>query len=160
MKEYVKLDSLDKRILTAIQKDGTLTVQQVADIVGLSTTPCWRRIKHLEDAGVIDRRVAILNPYAIGLKGTVFVFVRTDQHDASWVERFTSAISEIPEILECHRLTGNIDYLLKCVVRDVDHYDDVYKRLIARVPSLIEMSASFSMERLKEVTAIDCSTAL
>lgn len=142
-----------------LQQDATLTVQQIGDSVGLSATPCWRRIKALEAAGVIDRRVAILNPAALGLHGTAFVFVRTNQHEAGWLERFSRAILELPEIVECHRLSGNIDYLLKCIVRDIEHYDDVYKRLIARVPGLVDVSASFSMERMKQVTQLDVTTA-
>lgn len=142
-----------------IQEDATLTVQEIGDHVGLSATPCWRRIKGLEAAGVIDRRVAILNPGALGLAGTVFVFIRTSQHDAGWLEGFARAIADLPEIVECHRLSGNIDYFLKCVVRDIEHYDDVYKRLIARVPGLVDVSASFSMERMKQVTKLDVTTA-
>jgi len=159
MKTPVKLDPIDERILGLLQQDATLTVQEIGDGVGLSATPCWRRIKGLEAAGVIDRRVAILNPAALGLFGTAYVFVRTNQHEAGWLERFSSAVQEIPEIVECHRLSGNIDYLLKCIVRDIEHYDDVYKRLIARVPALVDVSASFSMERMKQVTKLDVTTA-
>jgi Lrp/AsnC family transcriptional regulator len=150
---------MDQRILGILQDDATLTVQQIGDRVGLSATPCWRRIKILEAAGVIDRRVAILDPVAIGLKAVVLVFVRTNRHEPGWLVEFAAAIEAIPEIVECHRLTGEIDYMLKCVVRDIDHYDEVYKRLIARVPGLADVSAAFSMERLKQVTKVDVTTA-
>lgn len=159
MVNFIKLDSIDERILGIIQDDATLTVQEIGDRVGLSATPCWRRIKLMEAAGVIDRRVAILNPAAVGLKGVVLVFVRTNRHEPGWLEAFAEAIEDMPEIVECHRLTGDIDYMLKCVVRDIDHYDEVYKRLIARAPGLADVSAAFSMERLKQVTRIDVTTA-
>lgn len=155
----MKWDSIDERILGIIQEDATLTVQQIGDRVGLSATPCWRRIKLLEAAGIIDRRVAILNAAAVGLKAVVLVFVRTNRHEPGWLEAFAAAIEDMPEIVECHRLTGEIDYMLKCVVRDIDHYDEVYKRLIARAPGLADVSAAFSMERLKQVTRIDVTTA-
>jgi Lrp/AsnC family transcriptional regulator, cysteine-sensing transcriptional activator len=159
MRSTSKLDPLDERILELLQADATLSAQEIGERVGLSATPCWRRIKNLEAAGVIDRRVAILNRGSIGLGATVFVFIRINLHEAGWLESFGRAIGEIPEIVECHRLAGTIDYLLKCVLRDIDHYDEVYKRLIQRVPGLVDISASFSMERLKEVTQIDCATA-
>ncbi len=159
MRPIVKLDPIDERILGLLQEDATLTVQDVGDRVGLSASPCWRRIKNLEAAGVIDRRVTIINASAIGLTGTVFIFVRTNKHDADWLERFVTAVDELPEIVECHRLSGNIDYLLKCVVRDIDHYDAVYKSFIKRVPGLVDVSASISMERLKQVTKLAVTTA-
>jgi Lrp/AsnC family transcriptional regulator len=159
MPDQIKLDSIDERILGILQQDATLTVQQIGDRVGLSATPCWRRIKLLEAAGVIDRRVAILDAAAVGLKAVVLVFVRTNRHEPGWLEAFAAAIEDMPEIVECHRLTGDIDYMLKCIVRDIDHYDEVYKRLIARAPGLADVSAAFSMERLKQVTRIDVTTA-
>ncbi len=159
MAEAMKLDTIDERILGFLQEDATLTVQDIGDRVGLSATPCWRRIKLLEAAGIIDRRVAILNAAAVGLKAVVLVFVRTNRHEADWLEGFAAAIEGIPEIVECHRLTGDIDYMLKCVVRDIDHYDEVYKRLIASAPGLADVSAAFSMERLKQVTKVDVTTA-
>ncbi|HEY1878598.1 MAG TPA: Lrp/AsnC family transcriptional regulator [Caulobacteraceae bacterium] len=159
MPDQIKLDSIDERILGILQQDATLTVQQIGDRVGLSATPCWRRIKLLEAAGVIDRRVAILDAAAVGLKAVVLVFVRTNRHEPGWLEAFAAAIEDMPEIVECHRLTGHIDYMLKCIVRDIDHYDEVYKRLIARAPGLADVSAAFSMERLKQVTRIDVTTA-
>lgn len=159
MNNPVNLDAIDERILAVMQEDASLSVQDVADRVGLSSTPCWRRIKHLESKGVIERRVAIVNAAAVGLPGTTFVFVRTSRHDAEWLENFASAIAAIPEIVECHRLSGNVDYLLKCVVKNIEHYDRVYRRLIGRVENLTDVSSSFSMERLKQVTKLDVSTA-
>lgn len=159
MTDKMKLDPIDARILSILQVDATVSVQELGERVGLSSTPCWRRIKALEASGVIDRRVAVLNPAAIGLEGVVFIFVRTSQHDALWLERFAAAIEAVPEIVECHRLSGDIDYLLKARVRDIAHYDDVYKRLIRHAPGLSDVSAAFSMERLKEATAVDVATA-
>lgn len=159
MRKTVELDALDERILGIVQEDASLTVQEIGERVGLSTTPCWRRIKQLEAQGVITKRVAIIDPATIGLGGVVFIFIRTAQHDAAWLETFAKSVRDIPEIVECHRMGGVIDYLLKCVVRDIEHYDQVYKRLISTVPGLSDVSAGFSMERLKQVTRLDVSTA-
>lgn len=155
----MKIDATDERILGILQEDASLTVQEVADRAGLSSTPCWRRIRQLETTGVIERRVAIVNAASVGLAGTAYVFVRTNRHEAAWLETFASAIEEIPEIVECHRLSGDVDYLLKCVVKDIEHYDRVYRRLITRVEGLIDVSSAFSMERLKQVTKLDVATA-
>lgn len=159
MRKIVELDALDERILGIVQEDASLTVQEIGDRVGLSATPCWRRIKNLEAEGVIERRVAIINPAKIGLGSVVFIFIRTSQHDAAWLETFGKSVRDIPEIVECHRMGGQVDYLLKCVVRDIEHYDQVYKRLISTVPGLADVSAGFSMERLKQVTRLDVTTA-
>lgn len=152
-------DAIDAHILNLLQEDASLSIQDVAEQVGLSSTPCWRRIKRLESVGVIERRVVIVNQLAVGLGGTVFVAVRTSRHDANWLRDFADAVVAIPEIVECHRLTGDIDYLLKCVVRDIEHYDSVYRRLIGRVDCLVDVTSSFSMERLKHNSKLDMSTA-
>jgi Lrp/AsnC family transcriptional regulator len=149
------LDSIDRRILGIIQQDCTLSVQQLAERVGLSANPCWRRLKRLESEGVIRARVAVLDPEALGLSLTAFVAIRTNRHEAAWLEAFAAAVARIPEIVDAHRMSGEVDYLLKILVADMAHYDRVYRRLIADVPGLIDVSSTFSMERLKSGAPID-----
>jgi Lrp/AsnC family transcriptional regulator len=158
MTNKLEIDAIDKRILGILQQDATLSIQQIGERVGLSTNPCWRRIKRMEDAGVIERRVALLNPSMLGLATTVFVTIRTNRHDPEWLESFANGIARIPEILECHRMSGDIDYLLKIAVQDISHYDRVYQQLIKSVSGLSDVSSTFSMERLKYGTALDPAT--
>lgn len=147
------LDSIDQKILTLLQRDTSLSMQEIASRVGLSTTPCWRRIQKLEQGGVITRRVALLDPLALNLGVTVFVSIRTNQHSREWFDRFHQAIEEIPEVVEFYRMSGEIDYLLRVVVPDIAAYDRVYKRLIERV-DLLDVSSSFAMEQIKYTTAL------
>lgn len=150
----MQLDSIDWAILDVMQRDASLPIQAIGEKVGLSTNPCWRRIRRLEDAGVIARRVAVLDPVKIGLPTTVFVAIRTTRHDAEWLAAFAQGIATIPEISECHRMAGEVDYLLKLAVRDIAHYDRIYQRLIAAIPGISDVSSSFSMEALKVTTAL------
>lgn len=149
-----QLDSLDWSILSQLQADASLAVHEVGERVGLSHNACWRRIKRLEEAGVIARRVALLDPARIGLATTVFVAVKTNRHDPEWLEAFARGVALIDEVIECHRMAGDVDYLLKLVVRDIAHYDRIYRKLIAAVPDLADVSSSFSMERMKHTTAL------
>ncbi len=149
-----ELDPIDRQILHLIQRDASLSVQEIADQVGLSANPCWRRIKIMEASGLIERRVALVNAAKLGLGVTVFVTIRTDKHNPEWLASFAEGIAAIPEILECHRMSGDVDYLLKVVVADIAHYDRVYQALIAKVPGLSDVSSTFSMERLKAGTAL------
>ena len=149
-----QLDSIDWAILGVLQADAALAVHEVGERVGLSSNACWRRIKRLEESGIIARRVALLDPEKLGLATTVFVAIRTQRHDPAWLEAFSTGIENIPEISECHRMAGEIDYLLKIVVRDIAHYDRIYRKLIAAVPDLADVSSSFSMEKLKATTAL------
>ncbi|MEM6411245.1 MAG: Lrp/AsnC family transcriptional regulator [Pseudomonadota bacterium] len=158
MSEIIELDDIDKKILGEVQKDSTQSIQEIADAVGLSSNPCWRRIRRMESEGVIQRRVAIVDAKKIGLGATVFVTIRTRQHDAQWLTAFAKGVRKLPEIIECHRMSGETDYLLKVVVRDIAHYDAVYQRLINLVPGLGDVSSAFSMESLKYGTAVDPST--
>jgi Lrp/AsnC family transcriptional regulator len=151
----LELDPIDRKILRLIQVDCTASIQAIADEVGLSANPCWRRLKRMEEAGVIQARVALVDPVALGLKMTAFVAIRTDTHTTEWLEGFGRAVRQIPEIIECHRMSGETDYLLKVIVSDIDHYDRVYRRLIAAAPGLSDVSSAFSMERLKHGTALD-----
>lgn len=153
-KRLVELDSTDRKLLALLQEDASLSVQELAERVGLSANPCWRRIKRLEAERVIERRVALVDPVAVGLPVTVFVRINTGQHSAEWVMRFAAALDSIPEITECHRLSGDVDYLLKVLVADIADYDRVYNELIRRVPNLTDVSSMFSMETLKSTTRV------
>ncbi len=154
MNPFIELDPKDWAILHLIQRDATLSLQAIAEQVGLSANPCWRRIKRMEESGVIARRVALLDPKKIGVGTCVFVTIHTRRHDAQWLEAFHAAIDGIDEIVECHRMAGDIDYLLKLRVEDIAGYDRFYQRLIRRVPDLADVTASFSMEELKSTTAL------
>jgi Lrp/AsnC family transcriptional regulator len=147
------LDAIDRRILRELQKDATIAIAEMAEIVGLSQTPCWKRIKRLTDAGVITGRVALLDREKLDLGLVVFVSVRTNRHDPEWLEAFAKAAHGLPEVLEFYRLSGDTDYLLKVLVRDIAAYDDFYKRLISAVP-LSDVSSAFAMEQIKFTTAL------
>ena len=149
------MDSIDRKLLSLLQDDASMPLQDVAARVGLSVNPCWRRIKRMESEGIIRARVAVLDPEKIGLKVTVFVRIRIREHTSEWVKRFAVAIRSIAEIAECHRIGGDVDYMLKVIVADIAGYDRVYKQLIARVPGLANVSALFSMERIKYTTKIE-----
>lgn len=149
-----QLDTIDWAILGVLQADAALAVHEVGERVGLSSNACWRRIKRLEELGVIAGRVALLDPAKIGLNTTVFVAIRTGRHDPDWLDAFSRGIATIEEITECHRMAGDVDYLLKLTVRDIAHYDRIYRKLIATVPDLSDVSSSFSMEKLKSTTAL------
>jgi len=147
------MDEIDKKILTCLQGDATMPVAEVAEQVGLSTTPCWRRIQKLEEAGVIRARVALLDGAQLNVGVTVFVAVRTNEHNLDWFERFARAVADIPEVMEFYRMSGEIDYMLRVVVPDIAAYDLVYKKLIDRV-TLTDVSSSFAMEQIKYTTAL------
>jgi Lrp/AsnC family transcriptional regulator len=151
------VDSTDLKILTILQEDASLPVAEVAARVNLSQTPCWRRIQRLEAAGVIQRRVAILDPKAIGMDISVFVSVETDDHSNEWLARFAELLSGMPEVVEVHRMAGDIDYLLRVVVPDMAAYDDFYRKLIEAVP-LKNVTSRFAMERVKFTTAYPLPT--
>jgi Lrp/AsnC family transcriptional regulator len=148
-----QLDHYDYAILGALQLDGTLSIAALAEKVGLSSTPCWKRLKRLEDEGYLERRVAIVNRRKAGLPVTVFVSVRTSQHDEKWLARFAAAVQALPEVQEFHRMSGDVDYLLKVVTTDIEGYDRFYKKLI-KVAQLTGVSSAFSMEQIKYTTAL------
>jgi Lrp/AsnC family transcriptional regulator len=149
----IVLDSIDRRILRELQRDATIPIAELAQVVGLSQTPCWKRIKRLTDTGVITRRVALVDRDKLDLGLVVFVSVRTSRHDAEWLDAFAGAAQALPEVVEFYRLSGDTDYLLKVLVRDISAYDDFYKRLIAAVP-LSDVSSAFAMEQIKSTTAV------
>lgn len=149
----MSIDSFDLRILAALQADGSLSVQKVAEKVGLSPTPCWRRIQRLERDGYIQKRIAVLDPAKLGLGLTVFVMVKTDRHNSTWLERFKDVVTTFPEVIEVNRLAGEYDYLLKVITRDNQSYDAFYKRLISQI-ELSNVTSCFSMEHVKRVTEL------
>lgn len=152
------LDKYDLAILAALQDDGALSIAALSERVGLSATPCWKRVKRLEDDGTIERRVAIVNRRKVGLGVTVFVSVRTGQHDEDWLRRFAAAVVTLPEVQEFHRMSGDVDYLLKVVTTDIAGYDAFYKKLI-RTAQLTGVSSAFSMEQIKSTTALPLGAA-
>ncbi len=147
------MDRLDRKILRLLQEDATLAVADIAKKVGLSTTPCWRRIQKLEEDGIIRGRVALLDPAAVNTKVTVFVSIRTNSHSQEWLRRFAEVISEFPEVVEFYRMSGDVDYLLRVVVPDIAAYDAFYKRLIAKI-EIRDVSSSFAMEQIKYTTVL------
>ncbi len=146
-------DEIDRKILTLLQKDATTPVAELAKKVGLSTTPCWRRIQKMEEDGVIQRRVAILDPEKVNAGVSVFMAVRTSEHSDAWLRGFAAALEEFSEVVEFYRMSGEVDYMLRVVVPDIAAYDDFYRRLIARI-TLSDVSSSFSMEQIKYTTAM------
>jgi Lrp/AsnC family transcriptional regulator len=149
----IDLDQVDRRILAILQEDATVAIAELAERVGLTQTPCWKRVKRLQDAGVITARVALLNREALDLPLTVFVAVKTGRHDEDWLGQFAAGAKSLPEVVEFYRMSGDVDYLLKVVVRDIAAYDRFYRRLIATAP-LTDVSSSFAMEQIKFTTAL------
>jgi Lrp/AsnC family transcriptional regulator len=148
-----KLDAVDLRILREVQSDAALALADIADRVGVSATPCWRRIQRLEQQGVIRKRVALLDRKQLNLGITVFIAIRTSQHTEEWLEAFSQAVRDIPEIVDVYRMSGEIDYLLRAYVPDIESYDGVYKKLISKV-ALTDVTSMFAMEELKSTTEV------
>lgn len=153
MEDFILVDDLDRRILRALQQDASQSVEKIAASVGSSKSPVWARIKKLKDNGVIAKEVALLDPEKLGQSEVFFIAVKTDQHEEDWLERFSTAVKDMPEIQEAHRLAGEIDYLLKVRVSDTRAFDTFYKQLVARV-RLFAVTSSLSMETLKSTTEI------
>jgi len=147
------MDNFDRSILNILQRDASLSVEAIADQVALSRNACWRRIKAMEQAGIITGRVALADPVKLGCALEVIVMIRAGQHDAEWLETFHKAVRAMPEVVGAYRMTGDLDYLLRVRVADVQAYDAFYKRVIGRIP-LSDISASFVMEEIKETTAL------
>lgn len=148
-----QIDRTDRKILNVLQQDATLAVADIARAVGLSTTPCWRRIQRLEKDGVIARRVVLLDPDAVNAGVTAFVSIRTNQHSQEWLTRFSAVIDSFPEVVEFYRMAGEVDYLLRVAVPDIARFDTFYKKLVSRI-DLTDVSTSFAMERIKSTTAM------
>ena len=147
------LDEMDIKILRILQEDATRPVAEIGKEVGLSTTPCWRRIQKLEEVGVVRRRVALLDPAKVNVGVTVIVSIKTDRHEIGWLEKFHAAVVDFPEVVEFYRMSGEIEYLLRVVVPDIAAYDAFYKRLISRI-EISKVSSAFAMEQIKYTTSL------
>jgi Lrp/AsnC family transcriptional regulator len=150
------VDAIDRKILDILQKDASVSVAEIASQVGLSQTPCWKRIQRLEATGTVIKRVALLSPEKLGLGLTVYVSIVAGDHSEAWLERFGQSISAMREVVEFYRMAGDVDYMLRVVVPDMAAYDAFYKRLIAIVP-LRNVTSRFAMERIKSTTALPIS---
>ncbi|WP_375309804.1 Lrp/AsnC family transcriptional regulator [Bradyrhizobium sp. A5] len=148
-----RLDAIDRKILMVLQDDASLSVAEIGDRVGLSSTPCWKRIQRLEADGVIIKRVALVERTKIGLGLSVVVSVESSDHSDAWLKRFAGAVSAMPEVMEFYRMAGDVDYMLRVVVADMQSYDLFYKKLISAVP-LNNVTSRFAMEKIKSVTAL------
>ena len=152
------MDAIDRKILAVVQEDASLSVAEIGQRVGLSSTPCWKRLQRLEADGVILRRVALIDPEKIGLGITVFVSIETGDHSQDWLKRFAETVGGMPEVMEFYRMAGDVDYMLRVVVPDIAGYDTFYKKLIATVP-LKNVTSRFAMERIKSTTALPIGEA-
>jgi Lrp/AsnC family transcriptional regulator len=147
------MDRVDRMILSILQEDTTVPVAEIGRRVGLSTTPCWRRIQKMEEDGVIKARVAVLDPAKVNAKVTVFVSITTNQHNEDWLTRFSKIVSEFPEVVEFYRMSGQVDYLMKVVVPDIEAYDVFYQKLVSKI-DITNVSSAFAMGHIKETTAL------
>ena len=147
------MDAIDRKILAVMQEDASFSVAEIGNRVGLSSTPCWKRIQKLEAEGVIQKRVAVVDQAKIGLGITVYVSVETDDHSQDWIDRFAKVVGAMPEVMEFYRMAGDVDYMLRVVAPDIAGYDAFYKRLIATVP-LKNVTSRFAMEKIKSTTAL------
>ena len=147
------MDATDRKILTLLQQDASRSVAEIGNQVGLSSTPCWKRIQRLEADGVIQKRVALVDQDKIGLGVTVFVSIETGDHSQAWLDRFAQEVGEMPEVMEFYRMAGDVDYMLRVVVPDIQGYDRFYKKLIAAIP-LKNVTSRFAMEKIKSTTAL------
>ena len=150
------MDKTDRAILSILQEDATLPVADIARKVGLSTTPCWRRIQKLEEDKVIKKRVAILDPKKVNAGVTVFVSIKTNKHNDDWLKRFQEIITKFPEVVGFYRMSGDIDYLFKVVVPDIAAYDEFYKKLVSEI-DIENVSSAFAMESIKDTTELPLS---
>ncbi|MFO1099003.1 MAG: Lrp/AsnC family transcriptional regulator [Xanthobacteraceae bacterium] len=148
-----RMDAIDRKILSLLQNDASLSVAEIGHQVGLSSTPCWKRIQKLEAEGVIAKRVALVDQDRIGLGITVFVSIETSDHSEEWLDQFAKTVGAMPEVMEFYRMAGDVDYMLRVVASDMHAYDQFYKRLIGAVP-LKNVTSRFAMEKIKQTTAL------
>jgi Lrp/AsnC family transcriptional regulator len=147
------MDAIDRKILAVLQDNAALSVAEIGSRVGLSSTPCWKRIQRLESEGIIQKRVALVDQDRIGLGVTIFVSIETGDHSQEWLDRFAQVVVAMPEVMEFYRMAGDVDYMLRVVVPDIAGYDTFYKTLIAAVP-LKNVTSRFAMEKIKSTTAL------
>ncbi len=146
------MDAIDTRILMLLQEDASISIAELAQKVNLSQTPCWKRVQRLEASGVVQKRVALVDPEKVGLGLTVFVSIETADHSGQWLQRFAEFVSAMPEVMEFYRMAGDVDYMLRVVVSDMAAYDGFYKRLIEAIP-LKNVTSRFAMQKVKSTTA-------
>lgn len=154
--KHARLDAIDRRILARLQRDATQPMAELADQVGLSLTPCWRRVQRLEKDGFILKRIAVLDRHLLNASVTVFVAIRTTEHSIEWIERFHKAIRDMDEVVDIYRMSGEIDYLIRAFVPDIQSYDALYKKLIAKMPAS-NVTSMFAMEEIKSTTEVPLS---
>lgn len=153
----MELDRVDKKLLQLLQQDGTLSLAELAETVNLTTTPCWKRLKRMEENGIISKRVALLDPEKLGLSFTAFVQIKTSDHSHEWYRQFVEIISEYTEVMEFYRMAGEYDYMMKVLVADMKQFDLFYKRLVNSIDGLTNVTSTFAMEPLKYTTALPIS---
>ncbi|XAW88894.1 Lrp/AsnC family transcriptional regulator [Vibrio sp. CDRSL-10 TSBA] len=153
----MELDKVDRQILAMLQQDATLSLNDLADAVNLTTTPCWKRLKKLEESGVLTKRVALLDADKLGLSFIAFVMVKTSDHSHEWYQRFVSSVESYPEVMEFYRMAGDYDYMMKVLVKDMKHFDQFYKKLVNGVDGLNNVTSTFAMESLKYTTELPLS---
>ena len=154
MSRRFERDDTDRAILRLIQRDAALSLADIAKEVGLTPTPCWKRIRRMEAGGIITGRVALVDPAKVGLGLSVFVAIETGDHSAPWIESFATTVAKMPEVVDCWRLGGDVDYMLRVVVPDMAAFDNFYRKLTADVPALRKVTSRFAMERVKNTTAL------
>jgi Lrp/AsnC family transcriptional regulator len=152
------LNITDRKILNLLQTDASLTVREIAAQIPLSVAPCWKRIQKLEENGYIRQRVALLDPKKVNANVTVFVAIKTDRHTREWIERFATAVTDLPEVMEIYRMSGDVDYLMRVAVSSIEAYDRFYKKLVDRI-ELSNVTSSFAMEQMKYTTALPINVA-
>ena len=148
------LDKIDKKLLSLLQVDSSVSLNTLAEAVNLTSTPCWKRLKRLEDEGYILGRVTLLDSEKLGLGLTVIVMIRTQHHNSEWYDQFVTFVNQMPEVMAFYRMAGEYDYLMQVEVRDMKSYDLFYKKLVNGVQGLIDVTSSFAMERIKYTTAL------
>lgn len=152
--KQLMLDKVDKTLLNMLQQDATVSLQELADTVNLTTTPCWKRLKRLEEQGMIDKKVALLNPEKLGLSFVAFALIKTNNHSNEWYQAFVDTVSEFPEVMEFYRMAGEFDYMMKVLVSDMKAYDEFYKKLVNSVEGISNVTSTFAMESIKYTTAL------
>ncbi|WP_199451303.1 Lrp/AsnC family transcriptional regulator [Vibrio harveyi] len=150
----MSLDKIDKQLLSLLQNDGTLSLNDLAERVNLTTTPCWKRLKKLEDEGYIEKRVALLSAEKLDLSFIAFVQLKTSDHSEGWYNHFVTTVSDLPEVMEFYRMAGEYDYMMKVVVKDMKCFDEFYKRLVNSVKGLSNVTSTFAMEPIKYTTEL------
>ncbi|GEA52989.1 transcriptional regulator [Vibrio inusitatus NBRC 102082] len=153
----MSLDRIDKTLLAMLQKDATVSLADLAEAVNLTTTPCWKRLKRLEQDGVIQNRVALLDPEKLGLSFTAFVLIKTSDHSHEWYQQFVDTVSEFEQVMEFYRMAGDYDYMLKVLAKDMQSFDNFYKTLVNSVAGISNVTSTFAMESIKYTTELPLS---